>query len=330
MREHRDSATRARHRPDRGLDRGAFLADAGRNRVPRTREPRQTCHDEPVSAEDTDSDTTDGGSRDDDRRDRVDGTTAVEYDCSPWAGETRRILRSVLSDRDIPHAWEGTVVVVPAEFEDDMDVLIDEVASTARPSLGTARATVAYEVSAWSAATQNTLIEGLIDRTVPHQWDADGDLVVHEEDAEVLEELIGALGDPDGGQEIDGIELHDRLGRLFVAADRLAADPSDPRGTRDIATAYRTIETAAVPFGVEAERWLELHRIAAALLDTVGRVAAGDADAYAFDQEDDDLDRDDDPGDTGAESGVDPSAPVFPSSVEALARLLRDLLRRFV
>lgn len=224
---------------------------------------------------------------------------AVEYDCSPWAGETRRILRSVLDERAVPHAWEGTVVVVPAEFEEVMDGIVDEVAATARPSLGRARAQVAYEVAAWSAASQNRLVDLLVEHTVPHEWDAEGDLVVHEEDAELTEELIAELGEPDGAGEMDGVELHDHLGRLFVAADRLAHDADDAAGRRQLAGAYAPIEDVAVPFGIEAATWLELHRVAAALRD------AGEP-----------------PSHDGPDEG--PDSPV------ALAARLRDLLRRLV
>ncbi len=207
---------------------------------------------------------------------------AVEYDCSPWAGETRRILRSVLLEREIPHAWEGTVLVVPLDFEEEVDEIVDIVAATARSSLGSARSTVGYDVSAWSAASQNRLVELMVDRTVPHEWDAEGDLVVHEEDAEVTEELISELGEPDGAGELDGLVLHDRMGRLFVAADRLARDPHDSSGTRDLDASFADLEHAAVPFGVEAETWLELHRLSAALVAALDGLAEGDEDVRAF------------------------------------------------
>jgi hypothetical protein len=300
----------------------------------------------------------DGDARGPDARaEGPDGGTAgaVEYDCSPWAGETRRILRSVLDERAVPHAWEGTVVVVPAEFEEVMDRIVDEVAATARPSLGRSRARVAYEVAAWSAASQNRLVDLLVEHTVPHEWDAEGDLVVHEEDAELTEELIAELGEPDGAGEMDGVELHDHLGRLFVAADRLAHDPYDAGGRRQLAGAHGAIEDVAVPFGIEAATWLELHRVAASLREALepsssggdrgvgpdhegdpaegelgeGDPAGGDPDEGGRDErgrDEGDLDDDD-----RVEGGDGPGGPdEGPEPPEVLAARLRDLLRRLV
>lgn len=221
----------------------------------------------------------------------------IEYECSPWAQETRRLLRSLLDDNEIPHAWEGTVVVVPAVFEEQVDELVEAARSTSRSSLGQARATIAYEVSPWSAASQNSLVDDLVEAHIPHEWDSEGDLVVHEDDAEAVEELIEALGEPDGGDELDGIALNDRLSDLFVMADRLCRDGTDAKARKGARAAYWKVENAAVPFGVEPVVWLRLHRAAKELLDAIG-----------------------------SRSGDDEEPP----DVESAAAELRDMLRRFV
>ena len=263
---------------------------------------------------------------DDDSGDVPEG--AVEYDCTPWAGETRRILRSVLDDRAVPQVWEGTVLVVPAQFEDVVDQVIDEVSITSKPSLGRSRATVGYDLSPWSAGSLNHLVDLLVERAVPHEWDAEGDLVVHEEDAELAEELIATLGDPDGSGEMDGVELHDHLGGLFVAADRLARDPGDASGLGELEVHHRAIEDVAVPFGIEASTWLELNRLAAELRNpsspggTAGDGNGGDGTGG------DDTDGDEGDGDEGGgdEGGGDDAVVGAPDR----ARALRDLLRTMV
>lgn len=249
----------------------------------------------------------------------------IEYDCSPWAQETRQVLRSLLIDNEIPHAWEGTVLVVPAAFEEQVDELVDGARSTARSSLGRARATVAYEVSSWSAAAQNSLIDDLVGARIPYEWDSEGDLVVHEEDAEAVEEFIEALGEPDGGDELDGIALHDRLNELFIMVDRLCRDGGDRKGRKGVARVYVELENAAVPFGVEPVVWLRLHRATAGLLDAIGGRASdpGGAGADVLDGGDDARDGNGD----GAEDDLDPDEP---AGVESRAAALRDLLRYFV
>lgn len=243
----------------------------------------------------------------------------IEYDCTPWAQQTRQVLRSLLVDNEIPHAWEGTVLVVPAAFEEQVDELVDGARSTARSSLGRELATVAYEVSPWSAASQNSLVDDLVGAHIPHEWDSEGDLVVHEEDVEAVEEFIEALGEPDGGDELDGIALHDRLSELFVMVDRLCHDAEDRKGRKGVRRAYGELENAAVPFGVEPVMWLRLHRATAGLLDAIdGNVGdPGDDGAHAVDDGDG----------AGAENGAGADEPV---GVEPRAAALRDLLRRFV
>ncbi len=230
----------------------------------------------------------------------------VEYDCSPWAQETRQVLRSLLVDNEVPHAWEGTVLVVPAALEEAVDEMVEGARSTARSSLGTVRATVAYQVSLWSAGSQNSLIDELVEARIPHEWDSDGDLMVHEEDCEAVEVLIDALGDPDGGDELDGIALHDRLNEVFVFVDRLCRDSADKRARKGLRRAYVAVENAAVPFGVGPDTWLGLHREADALL----RAINGEPD-------------DEDPSGEGLDEGE-------PVGVQGHAERLRDLLRRFV
>jgi hypothetical protein len=260
----------------------------------------------------------------------------IEYDCSPWAGETRRILRSVLAESDIPHAWEGTVLVVPADFEERVDGILDEVESTARAALGSARQQVGFDVSPWSAASLNRLVNMLVEETIPHEWDAEGALMVHEEDSEAVEDLLEELGEPDGAGEIDGLELHDRLGKLFVAADRLTGNPADTAGLRDIGPAYGTVEAAPLPYGVDTETWLGLHSAAQRLLSAVGGEDPGGSDDS--DAADDELDEPVDgtamPGEGEAPGeDADLAADLFEENedpVQEAARTLRDLLRSFV
>lgn len=243
----------------------------------------------------------------------------IEYECSPWAQETRQVLRSLLVDSEVPHAWEGTVLVVPAAFEDQVDELVDGARSTARSSLGRTRATISFEVSPWSAASQNALVDDLVEAHIPHEWDSEGDLVVHQEDAEAVEELLDALGEPDGGDELDGLELNERLSELFVMVDRLCRDGADVKGRKGVKRVYREVANAAVPFGVEPAMWLRLHRLVTGLIDAIDGKAGEPGDGAMGDDGD------------GEGAGVGSSDHTGESAgVESRAADLRDLLRRFV
>ncbi len=203
----------------------------------------------------------------------------VEYDCSPWAGETRRVLRSVLEDRGIPHAFQGTVLVVPAELEEAVDEIVEDVASTARSALGSSREQLAFDVSPWSTESQNTLVDELVEAHVPHEWNAEGHLVIHEEDSEVVEEILDQLGEPDGGDEMGGLELNEHLSSMFVLVDRLCNDPYDRKARKRFPKAAATVKRVATPFGVEPDAWRDLQRSISelvALLADSDRAASAD------------------------------------------------------
>lgn len=72
--------------------------------------------------------------------------------------------------------------MVRADHEAEVDELVDEMAATAVASLEEEGApTAAYEMGAWSAESQNALVAALGSEAIPHEWDAEGDLVVHEQ-----------------------------------------------------------------------------------------------------------------------------------------------------
>lgn len=296
------------------------------------------------------------------------GGPRLSYDCSPWAGESRRLLTGMLESNGVPHAWQGTVLVVRAEDEAAVDEMVDDVQSAASGSLDPDLPQVAYEMSGLSGGVQNRLVDMLASSGIPHGWDADGDIVIHERDSEAFEQVVAELlseepsEDDDHGTEIDGLELNERLGALFVAADRLSGAPGDWRATLALLDADESLEGVAAPFGVEAAEWTRLLDTSAQLVAAVRAVTDGHGEL--FDSADSD-DSDDSGGDVpegpadreepgrgalrvgrvlggvpvgpgrdeeaDAEAAPDADEPTPPTvSVQSQARQLRDLLRRYV
>jgi hypothetical protein len=198
-----------------------------------------------------------------------DDISRVSYDCSPWAGETRRLLAGMLHNQEIAHVWEGTVLVVRREDE-----------ATAVEVLDPELPTVAYEISVLPTATQNEVVQALASEGIPHEWDAEGDIVIHARDATRLEDLLEDLTlevDPDGtdgaGIDLDGLELHDRLTDLFVAADRLLHDPGERRASLDLLDADEALDGIGVPFGFDRTTWQEVLDASAELVTAVREAA---------------------------------------------------------
>lgn len=62
--------------------------------------------------------------------DAREGTgTLVEYDLAGWSEGERHTLGTALDDAQLPHRWEGPLLLVPAEAEEFVDELLDAVES---------------------------------------------------------------------------------------------------------------------------------------------------------------------------------------------------------
>ena len=51
--------------------------------------------------------------------------TRVHYDLAAWDFDQQAELAAAMADAEIPHAWEGTELVVPESHEDAADELIE-------------------------------------------------------------------------------------------------------------------------------------------------------------------------------------------------------------
>jgi hypothetical protein len=131
---------------------------------------------------------------------------------------------------------------------------------------------VVYELTDWSADMRTALGELLHREGIPHLWE-EGDLVVHGEDAERVEEILDDLEEasglldeevelPEGDDAEAGYEV---ISDLYVAADRLMNDPGDGGLGADLAAAAEAAEASGPPYGVSPEEWRRITGLASAL-----------------------------------------------------------------
>ena len=135
----------------------------------------------------------------------------LAYELHEWASETRAMLAQLLIADQVPHSWQGTTLLAHESVEETVDALIEEVESAENTDLDPDKEQVAFEMEGWSGELQATLAERLGAAAVPHEFDADGDLVVHEEDEEqvemVIEDLLARAAE-EGLEELDGLEVN--------------------------------------------------------------------------------------------------------------------------
>lgn len=199
----------------------------------------------------------------------------LAYEFHDWAFESRRMLDQLLTSRSIDHAWQGATMIVRAADESAVDELVEEVEHATLPTLDPELEQVVYEMAGWTAEQQTLLSTRLGAEGIPHEFDANGDLVVHAEDEERIEALLDELekepltvfargGDADGDDtddeddapvDLDGLDVNDVLSALFGASDRLRKNARDANGVLAFLDNAPVVRRISMPFGFERPAW---------------------------------------------------------------------------
>ncbi len=230
----------------------------------------------------------------------------LEYELDDWAVESRQMLRQLLIGEGIPHVWEAGRLVIPEQFEERADACVDQVAATFAGSLDDPETPrVVFDVADFDDELVNELTAALDNLAVEWFLDTDGGLVVRSTDSVTVDGVLEALEFPDALESSNDDEVDDEtdipevdpdrvLGGLFVAADRLSRNATDPDGVLDTIRLSEELQEGAMPFGFETVVW---ERLVTATVELAGQLG-------------------------GTESSDD--------DVEASATRLRDLLRHWV
>jgi hypothetical protein len=226
-----------------------------------------------VAEEQPAEDESSGGLTDDDEGEWL------AYELHAWALESRLMLAQLLLADGVNHSWQGTTLLAHESVEEEVDALLEEVEQADSRELDPDEPQTAFEMQGWSGELQALLAERLGGAGVPHEFDADGDLVCHEADEEqvdlVIEELL-ARASEEGLEELDGLEANDLLSALFEATDRLRRDVHDSKGVLRVLEHGRRLAETATPFGFAATKWQSLRDSAADLCDLIEAEDSGD------------------------------------------------------
>lgn len=229
----------------------------------------------------------------------------VGYELHEWAVESRVMVQQLLTAEGVPHAWQGTELLVPAAFEALVDTVLEQVEVTTLPTLDPELPKLAYDVEDWSDEQQTDLMAALEAAAVPYEFDEDGALVVHEEDEARVEVILdgiefpdaldadaewdGGDGPGDAGDDDDGDgdavgsdgdvpEGAELLSDLFVAADRLSHKATDAEGVLALVDAAELAPRVALPYGFTRPVWQGLVAQAVALRGLLESSDASDDD----------------------------------------------------
>ena len=282
----------------------------------------------------------------------------VVYDLSRWTLDQQAELAAELADAEVPHAWEGTELMVPEEAEQAADLVIadvegrlgigDEEAPAHDGGEGTEAAdeleapdpialadgvpSTEYDLAEWPPADRMTLTHALVRAEIPYRWEGQHVVLVGTPDEDVVDELLdtierGELSDADAPTARAADQLpFETLTTFFLAGERLRKDPLDADEIEQLLAAMDVADPATPPYGVQPRLWARVCGLADRL--AVALVGAGDdADDDAAD---DDGGRDAVGGVSAVDARNDTEDPFDYDLAVDVANQLHDLLRPYV
>ena len=131
----------------------------------------------------------------------------------------------------------------------------------------------------FEADEQSAFSDLLVRLGVPHEFDAEGDLVVQATDEEAVESALDAFqSGGDERPELEGLEANSLLSEVFVACDRLRRDARDLIGIDRLVDLAPILVGHRPPFGIDGRLWNALGERTTGL---VGLLGTGDPDPTA-------------------------------------------------
>ncbi|MCB0977213.1 MAG: hypothetical protein KDB02_07100 [Acidimicrobiales bacterium] len=265
----------------------------------------------------------------------------IGYELPGWGNQLKVALEGMLEKEGVPRVWEATVLLVPAEFEDTVDGLIEAVEGREVPEPDEDEPLVALEIEGLDQDTVDALEARLMAEGVPHLWSDEGDLLLGEDDEEKVLALIDAVFDEveeGGGSSVDSQAV---LSGLYVAVDRLMKRPDDEKLRRAFRTAAEPIDEMPVPYGFELASWQEVVRRTTELvtLSKVDQDPDGSGDDEDGDSDLEPVESAADVGDGGQDRAGDEDGEDEPdgegdeasdAGLAEKARVLREQLREIV
>ena len=136
----------------------------------------------------------------------------VFYDMSSWSSAEQGEATAMLANADIPHAWVEHELVVPAEFEQKTEAILNKleqalgIGSTAQKGgVDDGDDVTEFELDDYSVAERRDITELLIANRVTHRW-METTLIVPTSAEDVVD---GILDEFDGNVEFVDDDEHD-------------------------------------------------------------------------------------------------------------------------
>lgn len=184
----------------------------------------------------------------------------VHYDVATWDFDQQAELSEAMAESSIPHAWDGTELVVPESAEDKVDKIFERLEQELGPfpiALHDDDESTEFGLDEWSDADRKVLTEALVESEVPYRWE--GLTVVVAQDAEnAVDDLLDAI---ESGELLTADESGTNdppdgaLSTIFLAADKLAKDPLDAKSRKTLIDLIEIIDKKHPPYAFAPRTW---------------------------------------------------------------------------
>lgn len=214
----------------------------------------------------------------------------VAYELYEWAFESRRMLDQLLTSQGIAHGWQGAVLVAREADEDRIDALAEQVEGTDEPRLDPDIDKIGYGMDDWTAEAQSALVDALGLAGVLYEFDAEGELVVAEDDEEQVDEIIESVANRlaiedelgEATTVLEGLALSDLMGEVQQLSNKLRRNAGDARATLAIVDKAGVLSDVATPFGFDSSSWGEVRMAATDLVELLSTEDRNEEDVVAL------------------------------------------------
>ncbi len=209
----------------------------------------------------------------------------IAYELHAWNGPARAEVENRLHRANLAHSWQGPTLLVGEADEDAVDEVIeavdDTVETSAEPNAQVEGGRVGFDLGTRNEELQAAVGAKLSAEGVEHELMGNGFLLVdteHEDQVgDWIEEIQEQLrASSTFGPGIDGVDAHQVVESMFLAADTLRRNTRDGRANRQILEAESLARDLKLPFGYEAPMWRGVLDQAAVLVALIEDSAEDD------------------------------------------------------
>jgi len=201
----------------------------------------------------------------------------VAYELYDWSFEARRMVDGLLTSAEISHGWQGAVLIVREADEDRVDGLVEQAAEADGPIIDPDVDKVSYDMEEWAAEAQQALVDQLGLAGIPHQFSAEGELEIAEDNEEQVDEIIDKVSERvaieselgEASYVMEGLELNDFLGDVLALANKLKKNPGDAKAQIAMVQDATLLADITTPFGFDSQRWSNIRLSASRMAETL-------------------------------------------------------------